>query len=238
MDVADSHVLELQVDALFTHDAAGRIVAINEPGGGPAPRFFLGRTRTGALWRVRYDLPETAARRLETLAASEPEQDGLQAEPRNMAAYLEALRADGEVQTIFSGPAYRFPDTLPAQAAGVTRITRANVSLLRLLDWDLEALAAGELAAAEPMLALVEDGAAVSLCFSARLTARVAEAGVNTLEGYRGRGYAPTVVTAWAQVMRATGRVPLYSTSWDNAASRAVARKLGLIQYGADLSLW
>ena len=102
----------------------------------------------------------------------------------------------------------------------------------------MEALAAGELAAAEPMLALVEDGAAVSLCFSARLTERVAEAGVNTLEGYRGRGYAPTVVTAWAQAIRATGRVPLYSTSWDNAASRAVARKLGLIQYGADLSLW
>ena len=88
------------------------------------------------------------------------------------------------------------------------------------------------------MAALVEDGAAVSLGFSARLTTRVAEAGVNTVEAYRGRGYAPTVVTAWAHAIRATGRIPLYSTSWDNRASRAVARKLGLVQYAADLSVW
>ncbi|MDQ3856704.1 MAG: GNAT family N-acetyltransferase, partial [Chloroflexota bacterium] len=34
-----------------------------------------------------------------------------------------------------------------------------------------------------------------------------------------------------------TGKVPLYSTSWDNSASQAVARKLGLVQYATDLSL-
>ncbi len=40
------------------------------------------------------------------------------------------------------------------------------------------------------------------------------------------------------------GRIPLYSTSWQYLstswqylASRAVARKLGLVQYGVDLSL-
>jgi predicted GNAT family acetyltransferase len=87
------------------------------------------------------------------------------------------------------------------------------------------------------MVAVVADDAAVSLCFSARLTERAAEAGVETLEGYRGRGYAPAVVLAWAQAIRASGRVPLYSTSWDNRASQAVARKLGLVQYGVDLSL-
>ena len=70
----------------------------------------------------------------------------------------------------------------------------------------------------------------MSLGFSARLSERVAEAGVNTLEAYRGRGYAPTVVAAWAHAIRATGRIPLYSTSWDNHASRTVARKLGLVQ--------
>ncbi len=238
MDISDSQLLELQVNALFTHDASGRIVASNEPGRGAAPRFFLGRTRAGNLWRVRHDLPEATARRLEALAASEPAQDDLQAEPRNMAAFLEALRGDEEVQRIFSGPAYRFPGALSAPPAGVTCITRANLSLLRLLDWDLEALAAGEFEGWAPMVALVEDGAAVSLGFSARLSERVAEAGVNTLEAYRGCGYAPTVVTAWAHAIRATGRIPLYSTSWDNHASRTVARKLGLVQYGADLSLW
>jgi len=90
----DLHYLELQVDALFTHDPAGRIVAINEPDGDLAPRFFLGRTRIGNLWRVRHDLHEATARRLDALAASEPVDDDLHEEPRNMAAYQQALRAD------------------------------------------------------------------------------------------------------------------------------------------------
>lgn len=238
MDLSDSQLLQLQIDAMFTSDSAGRIVATNEPGDGPAPRFFLGRTCTGALWRVRYDLPEATVQRLEALAASEPASDALEVEPRHLAAYRDLLRPGGEVARIVSGPAYHFPDILPALPAGVTRITRANLDLLRLLDWDLATLAAGELEAWAPMEALVEDGAAVSLGFSARLTARVAEAGVNTLAAYRGRGYAPTVVSAWAHAIRATGRIPLYSTSWENHASQAVARKLGLIQYGVDCSLW
>ena len=237
MDMSDLRLLELQVEALFTHDAAGRIVAIKEPGGGPAPRFFLGRSRMSNLWRIRHDLPEVTARRLEALAASEPVNDDLRADPRHIAAYLEALRVDGEEPVVVSGPAYRFPDALPSPSAGITWITRANLDLLRLLDWDVGTLAAGELEAWAPMAALVEGGAAVSLGFSSRLTERVAEAGVNTLEAYRGRGYAPTVVTAWASAIRATGRIPLYSTSWSNLASQAVARKLRLLQYATDLSL-
>jgi len=60
---------------------------------------------------------------------------------------------------------------------------------------------------------------------------------VETVLAYRGRGYANTVVAAWARDILATGRMPLYSTSWQNLASQAVARKLGLIQYGTDVSL-
>lgn len=236
IDLSDLQLLELQVDVLFTHDQAGRIVAINEPDGGPAPRFFLGRTRVGNLWRVRHDLPEATVLRLHALAAAEPVREDLRAEPHNMAAFLEALREDQEVHSVWSGPAYRFPGTLLAPAAQVTRITRANLHLLRRMNWSQAALAR-DFERWEPMMAVIEGGAAVSLCFSSRLTERAAEAGVETLDGYRGRGYAPSVVTAWAHAIRATGRVPLYSTSWDNHASQTVARKLGLAQYGADLSL-
>jgi hypothetical protein len=42
-------------------------------------------------------------------------------------------------------------------------------------------------------------------------------------------------VAAWADAVRATGVVPLYSTAWKYQASRAVARRLGLVQFGADL---
>ena len=235
MTPADDQMMALQVEALFTHNAAGRIVTVNEPGGGPAPRFFLGRSRAGNVWRVRDNVPPATALRLEELAAGEPVRADLSEQPRGMDALIEALGADEPVRSVYAGPAFRFPDTLPP-APPITRITPPNLYLLRRLDWDLRTLP-GELHGWEPMLALVESDFAVSLCFSSRRTARAAEAGVNTLDDYRGRGYAPLVVTAWAHAIRASGRIPLYGASWANHASRAVARKLGLIQYASEVSV-
>jgi hypothetical protein len=238
MSMSDARLLELQVETLFTHDSAGRVVTTNEPGGRPAPRFFLGRSRESVLWRVRHDAPAPLAETLNALAGAEPLDQDLRAEPRGMAAYRDALRSDQEALSVIAGPAYRFPDTPPlvVRVTPITPITPTNLHLLLRMGWDSETLAA-EVAARQPLMAIVEDSAAVSLCFCARSIARAAEAGVETLEAYRGRGYAPAVVLAWAQAIRASDRIPLYSTSWSNAASQAVARKLGLVQYAADLSL-
>jgi predicted GNAT family acetyltransferase len=64
-----------------------------------------------------------------------------------------------------------------------------------------------------------------------------AEAGVETIERFRGRGYGTTSVVAWAAAIRREGRVPLYSTEWENKASRALASSLGLVCYGEDLHI-
>lgn len=235
MGISDLQLLEIHIGALFTHHPDGRIRSVNEPDGDPAPRFFFGRSRERNLCRFRYDLPEHTVRKLETLAADEPVQDDLRAEPRNLEAFQKALQEDAEIRAVDSGPAYRVPDELPAPA-NVTRIRRSDLHLLRRMVPDLQEVTRG-FEAREPRMAVIEDGIVVSICFSSRLTERAAEAGVETLEEYRGRGYAPQVVAAWARSVRDTGRIPLYSTSWDNLASQAVARKLGLVQYGADLSL-
>ena len=96
----------------------------------------------------------------------------------------------------------------------------------------------GEIAAGRaPMMAIVEDGYPVSICSCARRSDKAAEAGLETAEAFRGRGYGPRVTAAWALAVRASGRIPLYSTSWDNAASLAVARKLGLVAYAGNWSL-
>jgi predicted GNAT family acetyltransferase len=87
------------------------------------------------------------------------------------------------------------------------------------------------------MFALVVDGRAVAVCCTVRQTSEAHEAGVETVPAFRGCGYAAQVVTAWASAVRERGQVPLYSTSWQNEASRAVARKLGLIQFGNDLHI-
>lgn len=229
-------LLEMQIEALFTQDDRGRIVAVNEPEDGPAPRFFFGRTSEGNRWRVRRDLPEAAARRLEDLAIREPVGGDIRAMPRQLDAMLAVLSEAGEGRVGHVGPAYRFPDDLDAPT-GVTRITASNARLLRSMPAYLADVERG-LDVYEPRLVVIEDGVAVSICNSARLTDRAAEAGVDTLADYRSRGYASRVVAAWALAIRETSRTPLYSTSWDNLASQAVARTLGLVMYGSDLSLW
>ena len=229
-----AELLRVQIDALFTHDPRGRICFVNEPGGRRAPRFFFARSREGNLWRCRDDLAEDTVRTLDQLASEELVRDDLRAEPRNLDGFLGALQAGRGHGSLESGPAYRFPDQIPPVA--VTRITRSGVHLLRLLSWDPEDTAR-TFEGREPFMAVIEQGAAVSLCHSARLTGWAAEAGVETLAEYRGRGHATCVAAAWALAIRATGRIPLYSTSWDNLASQAVARRLGLIQYGTDLSV-
>jgi hypothetical protein len=228
-------LMMLHVNTLFTHDAAGRIVADNEPDGEPAPRFFLGRTREGNTWRVRYDVPDRIARELAAIVAAEPVRDDLGTATVQLDAILDVLRPGGEPAIGHHGPAYRFPDAIPG-LEGTTRITRANLHLLHRMIPNLATLER-DFDHVEPWMAMVVDGAAVAACFSVRLTDRAAEARVDTLPEYRGRGYAPVVVAAWARAVRETGRIPFYGTSWDNAASQAVARKLGLVQYAVVLAL-
>ena len=87
------------------------------------------------------------------------------------------------------------------------------------------------------MLAIFENDDPVSICFCARRSDIAAEAGLETAESYRGRGYGPRVTAAWAAAVRNAGLTPLYSTSWMNHASLAVARKLSLVAYASSWSI-
>jgi RimJ/RimL family protein N-acetyltransferase len=224
--------MELQTTALFTHDAAGRIVAINETDGDPAPRLFLGRTRQGNVWRLRHDLPDEIAAELERILSSEPPLNDPRQPPTTLTALRDALSAHAPVIDVVEGPAWRFPETIP-EPEDVVVIGPGNVAALRVhFPWS-----ADHLDDLQPNMAILAEGVAIAVCSSVRLTPEVAEAGVYTLEAYRGRGYAAQVAAAWAAAVRASGRIPLYSTSWDNTASQTVARKLGLIFYGVDLSI-
>nr|WP_237391811.1 GNAT family N-acetyltransferase [Paenibacillus dendrobii] len=81
------------------------------------------------------------------------------------------------------------------------------------------------------------EGEVVSVCCSARISGKAAEASLKTMEAYRGQGLAPRVVQAWCSEVARQGLIPLYSTSWDNLSSQTVARKLGLHPYGMDLNI-
>jgi RimJ/RimL family protein N-acetyltransferase len=231
--ISDMDLIELQAAVLFRYDTAGRVLSHNEPEPDqPAPRLFLGRTSAGNIWRFRHDLPHSLVHDLDRLLKAEPIASDLRQPPRTLPCVLEALEAHAPVQDVSMGPAWRFPERIEP-VEGVVPISEANVEALRAqFPWT-----AAHLEEYQPCMAVIVGGEAVSLCFSSRLSPNAAEAGVNTVERFRARGYAMAVVAAWAHAVRESNRVPLYSTSRENLASQAVARKLGLVLYGADLSI-
>jgi RimJ/RimL family protein N-acetyltransferase len=232
--LSHTQLIETQARTLFTHDPNGRIVTINEPDGDSAPRFFLGRTTTGNLCRFRHDVPDDIVAELTALFNREPIPPDLRTPPVYLAAYQKILASHAPTRVAEHGPAYYFPAVIsPPADIETTRMTRENAPMLQAnFGWMIPALHL-----MPPVYAVVQAGAAVAVCFSSRIPSVADEAGVNTLEAYRGRGYAAAVVASWANAIRGLGRIPLYSTSWGNTASQSVARKLGLIMYGDDLSL-
>ncbi len=235
--------MELHLRSLYHHDRNDRIVWTRQPNGWPSPLFHLGRTRLANLWRFRDDLEPAAIRELARLAGKEGPLPEGHPPPERMEAIRSVLRSAVELVVEWRGPAFRFPPEIQAPDPGalpVVAVTAENQALLQESFADT----IPELAERQPCIAAVDGEQAVSMCYAARPLevkgcepCRAAEAGVETVAAYRGRGLAPRVVAAWGRAVRAQGGEPMYSTSWDNRASRAVARKLGLVFYGEDLHL-
>jgi len=225
-------LMEFHVDALFTHDRNLRLRTINEPwpGSAAAPRFFLGRTIEGTvICRFRYDIPEMLTEQLKELCADEPIVEDFQTKPKHFEEYMSLLQ--GERFTM--GPCFLVPSAV-VPTMQVVSLARENIKEYSLggFEWLIS-----EIDYAKPCMALVHEGRVVSICRSVRITSRAHEAGLETLEMFRGRGYAEAVVAGWAMAVRKAGGFPLYSTSWENLASRSVARKADLFFYGVNFTI-
>ena len=221
-------LMRLHVEAAFSHDSDGRMLAVNDGAGGRAPLFFLGRTADVNVWRFRHDAPQDLVAELEELCRAEP--PAVPTGPTSDDMYAQVIERHGGFERVWKGPTYYFPEEL-AHEPDAFLITDADDS--RLLPHFEEWLE--DPPECQPFVALLVDGVAVSVCASVRITAEAHEAGVETPERLRGRGYAGRATIAWAAAVRAMEAVPLYSTSWENTASQAVANKLGLVRFGATL---
>ncbi|MCI0439614.1 MAG: GNAT family N-acetyltransferase [Chloroflexi bacterium] len=160
----------------------------------------------------------------------EPVLSDLPRAPHHYDGYISLLEAHSPVQKLWTGPAYRFPANLAPTSTHLIEVTQENVEMLRggLEDW------VTDVPHRRPFLAILQASRAVSVCCSVRITSKAHEAGVETLNAFRRKGYASDVVAGWANAVRKMGCIPLYSTSWENTASQGVAKKLALVQYGVD----
>jgi len=230
---------DLHIKTCFVLDANGRVVSTREPGATRGPLFTMVKSLDACAWAVRADIPPALASEIDRLAQAEPQPLDLQQAPAQSHRYIALLigriaRNEATVKKVMEsdGPAFEFPDALVHSPDVVV------VEDEQLLNRNFSGWVPGEIEAGRaPVMAIVEDGYPVSICFCARRSDTAAEAGVETAEAYRGRGYAPLVTAAWALAVRNSGRIPLYSASWSNKASLAVARKLNLVTYASSWAL-
>ena len=226
-------LLQAHIETLYVLDSSGDLRTTNwpcEPGRGQAPTFHLGWTDRGYVSCFRHDVPTERRHQVNDLVASQwpfPSPKGppeIDRYPEILSGYSTGRRG--------SGPAFIVPDgELPVGDA--TPVTRDNVHVLEsgFAGW------MAEVDATQPSYVVVVDGQAVSVCRTVRRSGRGIEAGIDTLEGHRRKGYARRAVAAWCRASREEGLIGFYSTSWSNAASRALADSVGLEQFAVEFSV-
>jgi hypothetical protein len=225
-------LIEIQLEVLLTRDAQGRLVATRDSTPGPAPRLYLARSRDGNLWAMRRDLDSIAMNELHRLCSAEPSLSHPSAERRPMCRErVHELLAPVPIE--FRGPCYVLPEQLPQDNRARLIEAEERGDWLERWPWFTD-----EFAKVQPVAIAFDAGEPASVCHSPRgRTAFAAEAGVETLERFRGRGLATAAVACWARAVQRTGRVALYSTTWENAASKAIARRLSAHLYGENWSV-
>lgn len=222
-------LMNVHVHTGYTHDANLRIDSINDWVDGRAPRFWLGRTSQGAIWRFRADLPDELCSELTRLCRTETCPSPLPPLPLHDKAYRALLHAHAPISTVAAGPTYWFARRTHTDRP-VVRVTTGQADLLRgALDAWIP-----DIPHQQPFVVALEDGKAVSVCASVRITAHAHMAGVETAPAFRRKGYAASAVAGWSNDVMDLGCIALYSTSWENSASQGVAAKLGLEMFGAE----
>ena len=157
---------EIQLETLYLLDGDGRICGTRELEPSPGPLFALIRGTGSCAWAVRADVATDVADELAELAREEPPVSDFRVAPVHAARLLSLLA--GRVD---SGPSFVFPEAI-AEAPGTV-----CVDDVALLDHHFSGWQAIEIPECAPIVGVVEDGQAVSVCFCARRSDVAAEGG-------------------------------------------------------------
>lgn len=224
-------LLQAHAETLYVFDAAGDMRTVDVPWMADqpaAPVFHLGWTEETYFAAFRHDVSDGVRSQVLDLLRGQWPFPVSRKGPPDRADYVQILSGTSRRG---SGPAFIVADG-PMTAGDAVELTPANA---HLLEHGYEN-SVSAIEVTQPAFAVVVDGRAVSVCRTVRRSVHGIEAGVDTLESYRRRGYARRAVSAWCEAAKREGRLGFYSTSYFNTASCALANSLGLKQFAAEFS--
>lgn len=221
-------LMACHADALFRWNDDGNMTGVNDLSGAGAPAVYWGITQDSTIVRYRHDVPVEIRREVDALLMNA---SGAWEDCFVVLRHLSIRLATRglHIASVWSGPVFIFPEDLPPFHESVLVMSR-NAALLTAEFPEH----AKDIEVIQPCLAVVRDGRAVAVCCTAR-TGRCVDAGVETAAGFRRMGLGIAVCTEWARNVRKLGFIPIYSTSWDNVASRRLAQRLSLQWIGIDV---
>ena len=189
----------------------------------PAPRFYL----TRPLYEkphtyFRADVPKELREKLQSITNREP----VLMLPNESPIYDKEYRQLLGESKISEDACFWLPEQPKLKACLLTK-DNIEPQMSHYFPWLPE-----ELLDVPFCAAYLEDSQVVSICRSVRIILEAEEAGIETAELYRRKGYAFHTLAEWAEAVRRNGSIPLYSASTSNLASLGLAKKAGGIFFG------
>jgi hypothetical protein len=222
--VDDLSLLRLELDTLWVTDATGALLHCRTPDGEPAPQLVVAACAMGVVWAPNAALGDPVRRTLASWLDDEPGGGDLGWTPRCGDALIDALGAV-DLAEPHGGPCYVIERAPVAPVGGELRSSASTD-----LEWLRGRLPERDRALAAPWVVAIVDGAVAAVCETARSAPTAVEAGVWTYEPHRRLGLGAAVTAAWGALV--SDRTAFYSTSWTNAGSQGVARRLELRPLG------
>ncbi len=225
--IPDLDLLEIEIETLWVVDGRSRRVRARTSQEWPAPHLVIASSCEGQIVAIGSEVPDALAIELKTAVAGEPPSPDPATPPASTARCAQLLRDTiGDVE-LSSGPSFVIPPTTAFEStAAIQRSDSANIKTLSgqnpvEANWSAEEwrlLLDGTLG---PWAIATVGDQVVSICHTARLADRGAEAGVWTGPDFRGQGHAAAVTAARASLLAPTGRTfstaPAPTTSRRNA---------------------
>jgi hypothetical protein len=233
----DLDLTRTQLGSAFIFDAAGDIVAHNDPGRTAVDfQILLSGCGNGNVGFFAVGLDDARRGEIARLFALEPPLAAFGQHPVHLATYANILSGSSDAPKVGIGLNWLLPHNVrpPAVAPIVMSGTAQGDALLERFRRDGVPPALAALGFTDikefwpPWCAIFAGDEIAALGFSARLGDSAADLGLVTVPDFRGRGLGASAAAAWSAHPALAQRTLFYSTQLTNLSSQRVTARLGL----------